>query len=138
MRDAVEDNLLRLGLSSTTNQHFWHVKPGPHFDFRSLYFVHLVVPIGISPMGNSDRFPQGKPAAIESRYPTLINCMLGLFVLSKIHRTLTSSVQLFFFYLPLRLPPSMVPCRLVHDGRLWRVTHCQTSMPSSSSSLTCH
>ena len=36
-------------------------------------FVHFVVPMGISPMGNSGRFPQGKPAATESRYPTLTN-----------------------------------------------------------------
>ena len=38
-----------------------------------LYYVHFVVPMGIYPMGNSCRFPQGKPAATESRYPTLIN-----------------------------------------------------------------
>ena len=36
-----------------------------------LCFVHFVVPVGISPMGNSGRSPQGKPAATESRYPTL-------------------------------------------------------------------
>ena len=38
-----------------------------------LHFVHFVVPMGISPMGNLGRFPQGKPAATELRYPTLIN-----------------------------------------------------------------
>ena len=38
-----------------------------------LYFVHLVVPMGISPMGNSGRFTEGQPATTESRYPTLIN-----------------------------------------------------------------
>ena len=31
--------------------------------FVFLYFVHFVVPKGVSPMGNSGRFPQGKPAA---------------------------------------------------------------------------
>ena len=36
-------------------------------------FIHFVVPIEISPMGNSGRFPQGKPGATESRYPTVIN-----------------------------------------------------------------
>ena len=36
-----------------------------------LYFVHFVVPMGSSPMGNSGRFPQGNPAATESRYPAL-------------------------------------------------------------------
>ena len=29
--------------------------------------------MGISPVGNLGRFRQGKPAATESRYPTLIN-----------------------------------------------------------------
>ena len=28
-----------------------------------LYSVHFVVPVGISPVGNSGRFPQEKPAA---------------------------------------------------------------------------
>ena len=27
-----------------------------------LYFVHYVVPMGVYHMGNSGRFPQGKPA----------------------------------------------------------------------------
>ena len=39
--------------------------------------VHFVVSTGIDPMlypmRNSGCFPQGKPAATESRYPTLIN-----------------------------------------------------------------
>ena len=39
--------------------------------FCMLCFVHFVVPTGISPMGNSGCFPQRKPAATESRYPTL-------------------------------------------------------------------
>ena len=30
-------------------------------------FLHFVVPMGISRMGNSGRFPQGKPDATESR-----------------------------------------------------------------------
>ena len=38
-----------------------------------LYFLHFVVPMGIVHMGNSGRFPHGKPAAVESRYATLIN-----------------------------------------------------------------
>ena len=37
--------------------------------FVFLYFLHFVVPMGI----NSGSFPQGKPAATESRYPTLAN-----------------------------------------------------------------
>ena len=37
------------------------------------YFLHFVVPMGISPMGNLGLFPQGKPPATESRYPTLTN-----------------------------------------------------------------
>ena len=36
--------------------------------FVFLYIVHFVVPMGISPMRNSGRFPQGKPAATESHY----------------------------------------------------------------------
>ena len=44
-------------------------------------------------MGNADRFPQGKPAATESRYPTLLinnyKVPAGFFHVSVIHRTLT-------------------------------------------------
>ena len=49
------------------------------------------VPMVIYPMGNSGRFPQGKPAATESRYPTLINHKVhaGSFCVFIIHRTLT-------------------------------------------------
>ena len=38
-----------------------------------LYFVYFVVPMEISPMVNSGRFPLGKPAATELWYPTLNN-----------------------------------------------------------------
>ena len=38
-----------------------------------LDFVYFLVPIRISPMGNSGLFPQGKPVATESRYPTQTN-----------------------------------------------------------------
>ena len=44
--------------------------------FLYLQFVglHFVVPMRMFPLGNSGRFPQGKHAATESRYPaTLIN-----------------------------------------------------------------
>ena len=61
-----------------------------------LYFVFcifyiFVVLMGISPMGNSGRFPQGNPAATESRYPTLIHYEVhaGSFRASILHRTLT-------------------------------------------------
>ena len=56
-----------------------------------LYFVHFVVPMGISSMRNLGCFPQGKPAATESRYPTLINYKVhaGSFRVSIIHQTLT-------------------------------------------------
>ena len=39
----------------------------------SFFLFHFVVPIGIYPVGNSGRFPQGKPAATESRDPALTN-----------------------------------------------------------------
>ena len=38
-----------------------------------VYLFYFLVPVGIFPMGNSGRFPRGKPAATELRYPTLIN-----------------------------------------------------------------
>ena len=38
---------------------------------ENVELFHFVVPKGIPPMGNSGCFPQGKPAASESRYPTL-------------------------------------------------------------------
>ena len=55
------------------------------------YFVHFVVPMGISPMGNLGRFPEGKPAVTESLYPTLINWKVhaGSFLFFIIHQTLT-------------------------------------------------
>ena len=38
------------------------------------YFFHFVVPMEIFPMWNSGRFPRGKPASTQSRYPNLNNC----------------------------------------------------------------
>ena len=38
-----------------------------------LFYFYSVVPMEFSPMGNSGRFPRGKPAAAESCYPTWIN-----------------------------------------------------------------
>ena len=73
---------------------FVHVKRflGNYFGgvFLLLYFVHFVVPMGISPMGNWGRVPQGKLAAAVSRYPTLINYKVHArsFRVSIIHRTL--------------------------------------------------
>ena len=48
-------------------------------------------PNGNFPMGNSGRFPEGKPTAAESRYPSLLNHTVhaGSFRVSIIHRTLT-------------------------------------------------
>ena len=45
-------------------------------------------------MGNSGRFPQGKPAATESRYPALINYKVraGYFRVSVINETLTWTI----------------------------------------------
>ena len=57
--------------------------------FDILYFIHFVVPVGISSMGNSGLFPQGKPAATESRYSTLINDKVHAGSFSIIHQTLT-------------------------------------------------
>ena len=56
--------------------------------FCILYFAHFVVPMEISPMGNLGYFPQGKPAATESCYPTLINYKVhaGSFRVSKSRR----------------------------------------------------
>ena len=58
----------------------WGLNP-----FCILYFLHFAVPMGISPMGNSGRFPEGKPAATESRYPTLINHKRACWVFSCFH-----------------------------------------------------
>ena len=54
---------------------------------QSSEFVQPVV----VPMENSGHFPQGKPTATESRYPTLINYKVhsGFFRVSVIHLTLT-------------------------------------------------
>ena len=61
--------------------------------FLYIFFIQFVVPMGISPMGNSGRFPQGKPAATESRYQALTNkysaCWPGFVRVSIIHITLT-------------------------------------------------
>ena len=42
--------------------------------FLKKNFLQLYCPSGISPMGNLGCFPQGKPAATESRYPTYCAC----------------------------------------------------------------
>ena len=41
---------------------------------KKINFLQLYCPNGICPMGNSGCFPQGKPAATESRYPTYCAC----------------------------------------------------------------
>ena len=41
---------------------------------HSFYISQLYCPIGISPTGNFGCFPQGKPAATESRYPNYGAC----------------------------------------------------------------
>ena len=43
------------------------------FIFILFIFIHFVVPVGFFHMENSGCISQGKPAATESRYPTLIN-----------------------------------------------------------------
>ena len=60
-----------------------------HFVFCILYCVHFVVPNGNVPHGKFGGrfFPKGKPAAAESRYPTLI-------IYNKVH------AGVFFFVFP--------------------------------------
>ena len=57
----------------------------------SIFFNILLSQWECFPMGNSGRFPQGKPAATEPRYPTLINHEVhaGSFFVSGIHQSLT-------------------------------------------------
>ena len=52
----------------------------PFFFNRTVlfYFLQLYCPNGISPMGNSECFPQGKPAGTESRCPTYCACWVFL------------------------------------------------------------
>ena len=38
-----------------------------------LFILQLYYPIRVSPMGNSGRFPRGKPAATELRYLTTVH-----------------------------------------------------------------
>ena len=59
--------------------------------FFNLYCVHFVVPMEFLPWESRIAFPKEKPAATESRYPTLINYKIraGSFRVSLIHRTLT-------------------------------------------------
>ena len=89
-----------------------------HTHFVHLHFVHFLVPMVISPMGNSVRFPQGtpwydlrgwldvknndlipqgKPAATESRYPALINYQeqAESFYASIIHRNSDMVYRIF-------------------------------------------
>ena len=53
----------------------------------SLYFVHFVVPVRISPMRNLGGFPQGKPAATETCCPSVISYRVHR--VSIIHQALT-------------------------------------------------
>ena len=60
--------------------------------FLYWFFLYsLLFHMGISHMGNSGRFPQWKPAATESRYPTPTNCKVhaGSSRVSIIYRPLT-------------------------------------------------
>ena len=50
-----------------------HVQAYFYFFF---FFNNCIVPIGISPVGNSGCLPRGKPAATQSRYPTYGACCL--------------------------------------------------------------
>ena len=56
-----------------------------------IILVHFVVPMKNVPMGNSDIFPQGKPAATQSRHPTLSKFKVHAvyFRVSVIRQTLT-------------------------------------------------
>ena len=67
--------------------------------------------MGISPMGNLGCFRQGKPAATESRYPTLLKVHAGSFHVSIIHQINSDmdcrifNVRTWFFF-----------CVRVHTG----------------------
>ena len=52
-----------------------------------LKFYNSIVPFGISTIVKSGRFPRGKPATTESRYPLTVHG--EYFCVSIIHRTLT-------------------------------------------------
>ena len=58
------------------NECNYHTKLLYCFLLFTLFFLllQLYCPSRISPMGNSGRFPRGKPAATESRYPTYCAC----------------------------------------------------------------
>ena len=56
-------------------------------------FIHFAVPIGISPMGIPDRFPQGKPAATELHYPPLTK-YCACWVFSCFHNPVNSTRSL--------------------------------------------
>ena len=64
-------------------------------------FKHFVVPMGISSMGNSGRFPQGESAATEAHYPTLSSPVQfssvhdGMYAFGKAHMRSTPSFRSF-------------------------------------------
>ena len=57
--------------------------------FFVFVFVDFAIPMEIFPLGNSGRFPQEKPAATPSHYPSLISYKVHAesFRASIIHRT---------------------------------------------------
>ena len=58
-------------------------------------FNICIVPLGFLLLGNSGRFPRGKAAATESRYPTYSACWVIL-VFPSIHRALTWDYRIFY------------------------------------------
>ena len=58
-------------------------------------FNICIVPLGFLLLENSGRFPRGKAAATESRYPTYSACWVIL-VFPSIHRALTWDYRIFY------------------------------------------
>ena len=67
-------------LSVVTTLSFWQLvcshstRPVSWVEPVFFFFKELYCPIGNPPMGNSDCFPRGKPAATEPLYPTYGAC----------------------------------------------------------------
>ena len=81
----------------------------PSVDTHSkLYFLQLYCASGISPMGYSDCFPPGKPAATEpATQPTM---HAGCFGVSIIHRTLDMDYRIF------NVRTNVNACDFTHGG----------------------
>ena len=85
-------------------------------------------------MGTSDRFPQGKSAATESRYPILINYKVPAGVISYLYSPPNSDMDYMIFNARTRI--NLIRAYIHNGGWLGTPTASQHNMFDSEKTLT--